>query len=436
MTTRLTGLDASFLYAETEATPMHTLEVMVVERPPTDRRRPEEVVRAALERALERLPALRVRAVEGSALGHPRWEEAPVDLDRHVRFERLWSRSDEDASRAIAAHLEGTLPRDRPLWSLLVLVHPGSRRLTLALKHHHALTDGVGFARMLEVLAGQAEPIAYEGPPRRGLWARARALFALIASSIAGLWRSRAHRQPLPFRGGRWAFNAPVGPRRRLARAKLPLAQLRRARTALAPDATINDLLLSLVAGALRGLGAARGEDVGRALIAAQPVALERRPHDRGNFLSALLAPLHVEIDDPKARLEATRDATVAAKAAHQARGRELVARWSELLPGAVLRVFWSAIRALPRPPANVVVSNVVGAATVLPLGAARLEEVYLVGPLLPTTGLNVTFYRHADAVFVCVLSADTCEPRAVADAIVADLDALAADAPRDSLAA
>ncbi|MGE0789216.1 MAG: wax ester/triacylglycerol synthase domain-containing protein [Sandaracinaceae bacterium] len=433
----LSGFDASFLAAETAETPMHTLTVLTLRVPPGERNVRAFATRA-LARAAHALPALRARP-RARRWGHPVWEEVPVDLDAHVSAETLWPTGRRTVEDALGELIEPLLPRDRPLWAARILERPGSDEVTIGLKYHHALGDALASVRSLAILSGHGEPSVGTPPLARssvrGALAWVGELASLLVATLLGLVRSARHAQPIPFSTRNEAYDGPIGARRHIGRATLRFEAIAAARRGT--DATVNDVLLTLVARALRRLDPVRRFD--GPLIAAQPVAVGEGGHDRGNHLSSMLVPVHVEAGDAQSCLRATAASTRAAKSAHHARGVDLVMRWSELAPAWALRLTWALIRRLPRPPAHLVVSNIPGPKGALMLGDAALTSVSTVGPLLTTTGLNVTFESYAGGVHVLVASAGGIDPRALAHALADAADELAHDdreATRPSLAA
>lgn len=437
MTTLLSGFDASFLAAETPHTPMHTLTVLTLAVPPGERS-VRAFTRRALARAVRELPVLRARPSR-RRWGHPVWEEVPVDLDAHISAETIWPTGTRTVEDALGELLEPLLPRDRPLWAAVILERPGSPEVTIGLKYHHALGDALASVRCLEILAGRAAPSATVAAPTRSFvpstFAWLRELSALLVATVLGLVRSARFPQPLPFSTRNEAYDGPTPGARRIGLATLPFEPIAEARRGT--GATVNDVLLALVAQALRRLAPERRFE--RPLVAAQPVAIGDGAHDRGNHLSSILVPVHVEAEDPDACLRRTVAATRGVKAAHLARGVELVMRWSDLAPAWALGLTWAVIRRLPRPPANLVVSNIPGPRERLALGDAALTSVATVGPLLATTGLNVTFESYAGRVHVVVASAGGIDARALAREIAEAADELSRDereTGRPSLAA
>ena len=90
------------------------------------------------------------------------------------------------------------------------------------------------------------------------------------------------------------ALNRPIGPHRRFEMFDMPLPQIRKIRRAL--GGTLNDVILSVISGALRRWLEARGESLGPDLRALVPISM-RGAHDRntfGNQISAVFCPLPV----------------------------------------------------------------------------------------------------------------------------------------------
>ena len=96
-------------------------------------------------------------------------------------------------------------------------------------------------------------------------------------------------------------LNAGLGPNRRFAFARAPLADLKVA--GKAQGATVNDALLAAVAGMLRRYLEAAGEPTGKPLVALVPVSVRRPGEEGGNRISTVLVDLPVDEPDPAARI-------------------------------------------------------------------------------------------------------------------------------------
>lgn len=248
-----------------------------------------------------------------------------------------------------------------------------------------------------------------------------------VADAVAGTYlavRASVHEQqaspPLP--GGHLVSRAPwngaIGAQRSMAMVDLPLEDLRSvARTF---GVTVNDVLLAGVGGALRrrlvraGMEPSPGD---RSLLAMVPVSvrLGARPavHETsaqtsggtspaasgaaaGNELSAMVVSLATDVADPLTRLRAVADASTAAKARLASIPDGLVTAWAELAVPAIttrLARLASNLRLFDRvpPPANVVVSDVVGPEVPLWCAGHRVVALYPFGPVADGIGLNIT---------------------------------------------
>jgi WS/DGAT/MGAT family acyltransferase len=186
------------------------------------------------------------------------------------------------------------------------------------------------------------------------------------------------------------------------------------------PGVTLNDVVLAVVAGALRDWMDARGEHPDKPLTAGVPVGTDVAGGPLrlgGNRVSNLFTCLHTDIDDPLERLQAIARTTRAAKDVQAALGREMLADWSQFAPPGPLSAFmraYSRRRGADRHPApfNVVVSNVPGPTQPISFGGARMTEMFSVGPILEGIALNLTWWSYLDRMHVGLLSC----PDVVAD--------------------
>jgi len=218
----------------------------------------------------------------------------------------------------------------------------------------------------------------------------------------------RSRGEPSPpafFSAPRTSINGAVSNRKRFSSLSVPLDDAKLVRHVF--GGTVNDVLLAGVAGGLRRLLSARGESVGRALVAMVPVSTRVGGGGGvggalGNQLSALLVSLATDIDDPVQRLSAiARSSTVAKEQERLHRGR-LVGDVAQIAaPGLVSRV----ARAVAgtrlfdrvRPPFNVMVSGIKGPDFPLFCAGSRVEAMYPVGPIAEGVGLNVTIFSYLD---------------------------------------
>jgi len=452
----LSGLDASFLYTESPTVHMHTLKIGVIDPSGTPGGYSFERFCEVLEERLALLPPFRRRPVPVPfGLVHPVWIEDPdFDLRRHVRqVTAAAPGGGRELDDCISEVASTPLPRDRPLWEICVVEGLEGARLGFVAKLHHAMADGVAAAQLLtNVMAISAEaslepvePGSWrpEPVPSRGqllagalrdigrLALRFPVLLVRTLGRLGGVLRTRReaeHVPPAAFQGPATSFNGRLTARRRFASTALALEDFRRVKAAFA--VTVNDVVLSVVAGSLRRYLLERGEPVDRPLVAAVPVSSDQPDTVRlmGNRTSNLFTALRVDEPDPVERVRATSRVTSTAKDLQNALGVETMEEWVEFSPPAAYRLIWRAVvPRVRRPPINAIVSNVPGPREPLYAAGAELVELLSVGPLLEGVGLNVTVWSYRDSMFVGVLCCPDrlADPHAITDGIEAELGGL-----------
>lgn len=465
---RLSGMDAGFLYMETPTLHMHTLKVAVMQLPPGVTELPVDWVRRQIADRLHRLPPFRRRVLE-VPLGwyHPVWVDDPdFDIEYHVRSVFVappGGRAEVDAK--IGELASRPLDRRRPLWELYLLQGLADGRVVVLVKIHHAAADGVAASQLLvnvmSTVLDEAppEPDDWRPAPLPGpgeLWRDAvvdqlrwlARLPLLLLATLARLVPLLRHRRaasvtpPRPILDTpRTSFNAALTPHRVFATTSVPFADVREVRTAF--GVTVNDVVLAMAGGALRGYLARRGELPERPLVAGVPVSSDK-PGDiarlGGNRVSNLFTTLATDEADPRARLAAIHEVTSEAKVVQNLLGVDTMHDWVQYTPPRpyawVVRQY-SRHRIADRhaPPINVVVSNVPGPRAPLYAGGAELVELYSVGPILEGIGCNITVWSYLDRLFIGVIACRETLPdveeitTGMVDAL-AELRAAAAAAP------
>ncbi|PCC67732.1 acyltransferase, WS/DGAT/MGAT [Nannocystis exedens] len=435
---RMTGLDASFLYMESPAVSMHTVSVMRVDVSNMRGGYAFERVRRLFERRIHLVPLLRRRLVEVPCnLHHPVWIEDPdLDLSRHLRRATLPPPGDMRALEALVGEVVSTpMNRAYPLWEITVVEGLRGGQVALVCKVHHAVIDGAAMVTVLERVmsreydapdvapasrAWAAEPIPDDRrlivdalrDRLRGLLRLPRLVGLTARAGVRLLLRTRGQGLSLPFTGPSASFNAPLTPRRRFAALDLPLADLQAIKVAL--GCTLNDVVLAMAAAALRRALERRGEAHRRPLLASVPVATGGPEDARlaGNKVSSLLVSLRTDLADPLVRLREIHALTEAAKHAHDLEVGGLLEQWTEYAHPWLVRLLMSRVLPrLPRPPLNLVISNVRGPADTQYLVGAALECLYLGGPLLERIGLNLTVWSYRETVHLAAVTCPDVSP-------------------------
>jgi diacylglycerol O-acyltransferase len=279
------------------------------------------VVRDTIADRIRSLPRLRQRLVRPPlGGGRPVWVDDPeFDINRHVRSIRCPVPGDEHALLGVSAQVvTDRLPMDRPLWSATFVTDLVDGRAALVFAFHHALADGVGGLAVLARFADGGSGVPQDDFPRPGPTRSQMLLDALVARIRAvahlesGLARVRGAVAELRPGGSpvaaRSSLNRPTGPHRQLAVVRTGLAAVRQA--GHAHGGTVNDAVLTAVAGALRAVLSQRGETIDELVVSVpvsgrDAVAGARLGNETG------VIPVSVPtIGDPALRLEATASIT------------------------------------------------------------------------------------------------------------------------------
>ncbi|MCX6465109.1 MAG: wax ester/triacylglycerol synthase family O-acyltransferase [Pseudonocardiales bacterium] len=425
MPDRLSPLDASFLYAEQRTAGMHVGAVMTFDTPPGF---DVDAFVALIGHRLALVPRYRqkLREVPGR-LGLPVWVDDPdFDLQYHVRRAAVAPPgTPEVLGELVGRLLSRQLERDRPLWEIYLVEGLADGRLAVVTKTHHAMVDGLASMDIGSVLLDPT-PTPRETPdddwrPAREPWGIELAASAVVeavrapgelagrvfgdvrhAASAVGrtveaaldTTRSAAGTRPVH------PLNSATGAQRRWASAHTSLADHRAVRKA--HGGTVNDVVLAVVAGALRRWMIARGEPLtsGTALRALVPVSVRARAGAEGrggagNSISAYFVDLPVAEEDPLARLGAVR----AAMEAHKRSGRAVGAARLVGLVGLAPPIVHSAAARLAGKYSsrlyNVLVTNVPGPPRPLYAMGAKMLDMYPVVPLAggQSVAIGVTSY-------------------------------------------
>lgn len=438
--------DAFFWYAEAASPTLRPLVagLFMLDRAP-DRRR----CRAAIERATRVMPRLRQCVAEAQyGFGLPSWQaDAGFDLDYHLREVLL----PPPATHAqLLAHIgevfSAPLDHLRPLWEAHLIGGLADDRAALFMKLHHAVLDGVGSNALFDALSQLRRRDPVSPVPRRRLVASppaaplARLLDAgasmagalgpalsdpaatlrqlrRLASGLGGLAAqvAGAARVPTDERDGS------VG--RRLATAALPLAPLRALKTSL--DCTLNDLVLTLVSGAIGRTRAGLG---GPRLTCLVPVNLRRADErtELGNRVGGFTVQLPVAERDPYVRLAAIQAQTRVAKDAGHGVATQRLMQASAIIPAAIFRGVTRQMAGRTQ----LICSNVPGPTAQRFLAGARIETVFPFAPVMFGAPLAIALVSYGPTLGVGIAAdpaAVPVAPHRLAAALEAEMKALIA---------
>jgi diacylglycerol O-acyltransferase len=455
---RLSGLDASFLYLETQVQMMHVCGVVVLSPETRPGGYTFDGFKQDIAARVRGIPTFRrkLRTVP-LHLDHPIWvEDADFDIDRHVHRLAVPAPGGDAELAEVCGHLAGIpLDRSRPLWEMWVVEGLGDDRIAVFTKMHHASVDGVSGANMISHLCSlepddpapaPAESIAGTRVPSeveltaRGLLsnlAKPLQVAKLVAPSTNLLTKTLGRAREgtsmaAPLTAPRTSFNGTITGHRSVAFADLSLEHVKDVKNAT--GTTVNDVVLTVAGGALRRYLEGRDELPDTSLVATVPVSVHEasRFGNGSNKVSALFTRLGTDIADPVERLQSLAEGNRNAKEHHNAIGADTLQEWAEFAAprtfGLAVRLY-SDLRLADRHPVvhNLVISNVPGPPVPLYFMGARIDGLYPLGPVFHGSGLNVTVMSNNGQVHVGLIACRELMPR-VADLAAdfpAELDAL-----------
>ncbi|MCW3070043.1 MAG: acyltransferase [Solirubrobacterales bacterium] len=346
---------------------MHIGGVTLVEGPPPAMDEFLEEIR----RRLHLVPRYRQKLAH-TALdsGRPVWIDDPsFNLEYHIRHTALpapgrWEQMQDLTARIFSQQLD----RSKPLWEMWLIEGLEQDRFALITKTHHSLIDGIAgvdLATVLFDLSPDPPPVTNSGRPWQphpepgsvqlvtaGLVGAVRTGVALAEGAIDALSHperaiARAREAAEGVGEILWAglnpapetpLNVPIGPHRRFVGVTCELEDFKTVKNAF--GSTVNDVVLAVVAGAMRSFLISRGRRTeGVEMRALVPVSV-RTDDERlgvGNRLVAMRGPLPVYVADPLNRLRFVSQAMDGLKESKQALGAEVIASAQNFAPPTIL---------------------------------------------------------------------------------------------------
>lgn len=450
---QLSSLDAQFLALETPRQSGHVAGVAILDPStrPTGTLAADDIQALILER-LPLLPPLRWRLREVPlSLDYPYWvDDSDFDLDFHVRELALAPPgSDAQLAEQVARIVARPLDRARPLWELYLISGLASGHLAMLTKIHHAVVDGISGAEIMGLLL-DLTPTGRELPPPdpRGDDASPPGQLGMVARALRGVPRYplRALRSlpaaipnlqetqfsALPGAGAlgsvtkrveraitgvdgpvharermvapKTSFNGRVSAHRRFVFGQLSLDEVKEVKNA--HGCTVNDVVVSICAGAVRRWLVAHDELPEEPLVAQIPVSVrtDEQAGTYGNRIILMSAPLFTDEADPIRRLLRTHEALDGMKERHRALPAGLLQDANNFIPPAVFsraaRLTFRLATSRPgRPTWNLVISNVPGPPFPLYCAGARLVANYPVSVITDGMGLNITVMSYCGSL-------------------------------------
>ncbi|MBE2314550.1 wax ester/triacylglycerol synthase family O-acyltransferase [Solirubrobacter sp. CPCC 204708] len=438
---QLTSLDAQFLALENARQTGHvgSLAMLDPSTAPGGSFGCGEVTQLISERGAQ-LPPLRWRLAEVPlGLDHPYWvEEAEIDLGYHVREMALASPgTDQQLADQVARIMARPLDRARPLWELYVIEGHESGLVAVLTKIHHAVIDGLSGAEIMALLLDLTPEGREVEPPEEDLADPSPSTLQMLGLGLLGVPRYplrmlRAIPKAIPnldqtafgvlpgmgtvsrvaamlLRDGvdrpelvapKTKFSGRISPHRRFAFGQIELDAVKAAKDK--HQTTVNDVVVSVCAGAVRRWLIAHDDLPEAPLVAQVPVSV--RTGDEfgtfGNRILLMAAPLYTDIADPVERLQRTHEALADMKERRGALPAMLLRDANNFIPPAVFaraaRLTFAYSTSRPgRSAWNLVISNVPGPQFPLYMAGAKLVANYPVSVILDGMGLNITVMSY-----------------------------------------
>ena len=431
MSDRLSSLDVSFLYLEEATTPMHVGGVSVFELPAGgfdyDR------LISLIKRRIAFVPRYRqrIRWVPGR-IASPVWvDDENFDVAYHVRRSALPKPGTDAQLRDLAARIMSRpLDRSRPLWEMYLVEGLEGGRFALLTKTHHAMVDGIAAVDIGQVIL-DATPEPRPTPASSWRPAQEPSSIELVAGAINDLVRGpsaifesvRSGLGDIRRTAGKVAgtatgvlaiartvsrsaqvspHNVEIGEQRRYGTTESDLDDYKAIRKA--HGGTINDVVLAVVAGALREWLMTRGEAIGGASVVRAMVPVSVRTEDQsgvpGNRVSSYLVDLPVGEPSPVMRLHQISYAMKGHKETGQAVGADAIISVAGFAPPTLHSLGARAGSSLSKRLFNVVVTNVPGPQFPLYAAGARLLAAYPVVPLAKGQAVSIGLTSYDGGVY------------------------------------
>ncbi|MFT5222421.1 MAG: diacylglycerol O-acyltransferase [Glaciecola sp.] len=435
---RLPLMDAGWLMVESRETPMHVAGLQLFTPP-------QGVPPTFIGDMLRNLVAThkptapfnqRLERPYGRA-GMFHWtEDENIDLEYHVRHSALAAPGRIRELLALTSRLHSTLlDRHRPLWELHLIEGLNDGRVAVYTKFHHSLFDGVGAMRqILEAFSPDPErtdlpaPWAIEPKPRRArdrveggersgaspLGLLSKVVGAPIGQALAAggagvaltkevIDRLRGGDDPILFSAPSSILNGRISGSRRFAADSWSLERIKLC--GKAHGATINDVVMAVCAGALRGYLDDLGELPDKPLVAMVPVSI--RPEDsgdgtssnRGNALSMLLADLATDEPDPVKRLARVKSSMDTGKARLKSMSHQELVDYALVLTAPNLVGSLTNLAGRTPPSCNLVISNVPGPREPLFWNGAKMDGMYPASLIPQGQALNITLTSYVEEI-------------------------------------
>ncbi len=390
-----------------------------------------------------------------------------VDVAAHLATVRLPQPGTKEQLASEVARIMGTsLVADRPRWDYTIIEGLEGGGIAHLLRVDHAAVDGAMFTYMFNAMSDDPPPLREEDTkipfPEpfggqaemlvRGLAGVAVKPYRVAALSVAGAkWmvrrfpkdglttlpalaakiipgdvgkplvnlinkRQRAAGEPeiasmIPtLFPPKTPFNRQVSSRRLFAYTELPLEESKAIGKVF--GATLNNVVVTVCAGAIRQLLLDKGYPVDKPLVVCCPVSL-RTGHEKdpwANHINMMYAPLPIDIADPAERLKVVTAELTKAKSSFDNMPTHLIREASRMVPSAIMGIATNVLVRLPgdlsRTWFNVTISNVRGPDRVNTLNGLAVAGYHPSAFLTVGGNLNLSLWSYRGKLCMGVVGA------------------------------
>ncbi|GAA2544447.1 WS/DGAT/MGAT family O-acyltransferase [Mycolicibacterium diernhoferi] len=437
MVTRLSASDSAFYRLENSSTPMYVGSLSIVRKPRGGLS--YDTVLATVEQRLPQIPRYRQKVRDVSfGLARPVWiDDADFDITYHVRRSALPSPGSDTQLHDLIARI-GSRPMDksRPLWEMYIVEGLTGNRIAIYTKSHQALVNGMSALEIGHVIADRTQK-----PPEFGedIWIPAREpgeselFFAAVGEWItrptvqlaavrSAVQEATTNAGVLVDAGRRVAsvartlargaapsspLNATVSRSRRFTVAAHRLDDYRSLRARYECD--VNDVVLAVVAGALRNWLLSRGEPVTATstvrAMAPNSVYPDAEIDSAGpgqaiSQVSPFLVDLPIGEGNAVVRLSQIAHATESHSTAASLVDARTIVTLSGFAPPTLHAMGTRVATSFSARQFNLLITNVPGAQKQMYIAGTKLLESYAVPPLLANQVLAIAVTSYNGSMY------------------------------------
>ncbi len=431
----ISGMDATFLYAESSTNHMHVGSLAVIEGSLKF-----DTFRETIHSRLHLIPKLRQRLMYVPlSIDYPYWVDDPhFDIDLHLTHIALpkpggWKELRDTASKIFSEPLD----HSRALWSFIfvegldTIPQMPAGSVAIISKMHHVAIDGVAGAGLLSLLFDLTPdkkdipaPKPFNPKPlpnELSLIVKSTLSFAeeplkfprILANTLTATLKAgfltRVQKKDLPtapFTAPSTPINGIISARRKWNTAILSLDRVLALKNAM--GTTMNDIMLAICAGALRRYLLEKGKLPKKPMVAMVPVSTRTSDNTEGtgNQITPMLVQLATNIEDPIERLETIHENTSRGKTYQGAVGAKTLSNMAEAVPfglaNQAARLYSRfQVSEMHNPVFNVTITNVPGPNIPLYINGHKLMSVMGMAPIIDGMGLIITIFSYNGLVTI-----------------------------------